>query len=152
MVPSDTCHCPICIAVFREKLRDQYGSQDDASREAGQERFGYNSFTHFRPPTYPRDYQATSQRHLQGVHQQEWLWFKVQSAARAVERLVTFIKRKTPNCAVGATLPCLGSGNTAWLNGIGYSALLALLDLEEGLDPVEQLLVGAGKPLDFGGL
>ncbi len=125
----DTCHCPVCIAVFREMLRDSYGGQDETSREAGQARFGYNTFTHIRPPIYSRDYRAMEQKALQGVHQQEWLWFKVRSVSRGLERLVKFVERKSQDCAVGATLPSIEGGNLAWLNGIGHAELLPKLDL-----------------------
>lgn len=131
----DTCHCPVCVAAFREMLREQYGPQTEASRAAGQARFGHNTFTHVRPPIYNRWNQAINQRRLKVVHQQEWVKFKVKSLTQALARLSRFIERKNPNTAVEANLFKAFGENTDWLHGINYNEQLPWLDYAFSEEP-----------------
>jgi len=124
----DTCHCPVCVAAFREMLREQYGPHSEETRARGLARFGHHSFTHVRPPTYNRWNQANAQLHIQVVHQQEWVKFKVRSLTRCLARLSRFIEKKNPECAVDANLFKAFGENTDWLHGINYDAQFPLLD------------------------
>ncbi|HYF48269.1 MAG TPA: alpha-amylase family protein [Planctomycetota bacterium] len=98
----DTCRCPTCIAAFREFLRAQYGQQDEATRAAGQERFGHNSFTHVRPPAV--DDGAAFRGPHDSPHEQEWIRFKIATLSQALERLGSHIRKRSPQSAVGADL------------------------------------------------
>lgn len=134
----DTCHCPLCVAAFREMLRDAYGTQSPETRAAGQARFGHHNFTHVRPPVYNRWNQAINQRRIQVAHQQEWVRFKVRSLTQALARLSRCIERKNPNAAVEANLFKAFGENTDWLHGINYNEQLPHLDYafsEEGNQP-----------------
>ncbi|GMV82990.1 MAG: hypothetical protein AMXMBFR7_41740 [Planctomycetota bacterium] len=131
----DTCHCPVCVAAFREMLREAYGPQEEDTRAAGIARFGHNSFTHLRPPLFNRWNQAVQQRHIQVPHQQEWVRFKVLSLTRCLERLSKFIQRKNPDCAVEANLFKAHGENTGYLHGIDYNAQLPHLDYAFSEEP-----------------
>lgn len=124
----DTCHCPVCVAAFREMLRDAYGPQEESTREAGMDRFGHNTFTHVRPPTYARWDQALQQPRLNGVHQQEWVRFKVRSVSSYLERLASHVTGKNPECAVGMEARVETGANSDWLRGLNYAELLPRLD------------------------
>ena len=131
----DTCHCPVCVAAFREMLREQYGPQHEETRVRGQARFGHNTFTHVRPPTYNRWNQAINQRHITVVHQQEWVKFKVRSLTRCLARISRFIEKKNPECAVEANLFKAFGENTDWLHGINYDEQLPFLDYAFSEEP-----------------
>lgn len=120
----DTCHCPVCIAAFRDLLREKYGAHEEAAREAGLARFGHHTFSHVRPPVFNRWNQAINQRTVSVAHQQEWIRFKVHSLTRCIERLSTFIARRNPQCAVEANIFKAPGANTAYLMGIEYDAQL----------------------------
>ena len=92
------CHCPLCVVGFRDFLRSQYGNQDEAAHRRGLERFGHNSFVLARPPGEILDHCLTS------PHQQEWLLYKIKTLTDAVARLTRAVKRRAPDCAVGAEL------------------------------------------------
>ncbi len=99
----DTCRCPICVGLFREYLRAQYGAQEDRTRHAGKERFGHNSFTHVRPPVFSAA-SASMASTADSPHEQEWIKFKAHTLAQSVSRLSRAIFKRNPQCAVGAEL------------------------------------------------
>jgi hypothetical protein len=122
----DTCHCALCVAAFRDFLRQQYGSQDEKTRLAGLARFGHNSFTHVRPPAMAHDAQAVYE--VNSPHEQEWIKFKVHSLAACLGRLARAITRRDPECAVGAGLMGFHA-NREKLYGISCPTHLPLVDL-----------------------
>jgi hypothetical protein len=99
----DACRCPICVGLFREFLRLQYGVQDDRTRQAGKDRFGHNSFTHARPPAYTA-VSASLIEQADSPHEQEWIKFKAHTVAQSIARLSRAIFKRNPQCAVGAEL------------------------------------------------
>ncbi|MCZ7647893.1 MAG: beta-galactosidase [Planctomycetota bacterium] len=139
----DTCHCPVCVAAFREMLREKYGPHGEETRAAGQARFGHNGFTHLRPPLYNRWNQAVNQRRITVPHQQEWVRFKVRTLTRALERLSSHIQRRNPDCAVEANLFKPFGENTAWLHGIDYAEQLPHLDYAFSEEPHKPGLINA---------
>ena len=134
----DTCRCALCVAAFRDFLRQQYGPQDEKTREAGLARFGHNSFTHVRPPAMAQGVDAVGD--VESPHEQEWIKFKVHTLAACLGRLARAISRRDPECAVGAGLTGFHY-NREKLYGISCPAHLPLVDLvrpepESGKDTV----------------
>jgi hypothetical protein len=118
-----TCRCPLCVAAFREFLRQQYGTQDDRTRAAGKARFGHNNFTHVRPPA------GDISGELDAPHQQEWQKFKVHTVTQYLARLRAAVVKRHPACALGAD--CLEDfgGNIGGGNGVDFAGLLPVVDL-----------------------
>ncbi len=117
------CHCPLCVASFRDFLRAKYGGQEDHTREAGLERFGHNSFVHVRPPVESVSSQVTA------PHQQEWVLFKIKTVTDALARVARFVRRRNPLCAVGAEVfDTFFAAGSEYLFGIDATQWLPLLD------------------------
>lgn len=117
------CHCPLCVALFRDFLRSKYGAQEDDTRAAGLERFGHNSFVHVRPPVESVSSQVTA------PHQQEWVLFKIRTVTEALARVARFARRRNPLCAVGAEVfDTFFAAGSEYLFGIDPSQWLPLLD------------------------
>lgn len=117
------CHCPLCVASFRDFLRAKYGGQEDATRHAGQERFGHNSFIHVRPPVESVASEVTA------PHQQEWVLFKIRTVTDAIARVTRFVRRRNPLCAVGAEVfDTFFAAGSEYLFGIEPAQWLPLLD------------------------
>jgi len=121
----DTCRCPLCVAAFRDFLRQQYGPQDEKTQLAGLARFGHNSFTHVRPPAMARDIASE----VTSPHEQEWIRLKVHSLAACLGRLSRLISRRDPECAVGADLLGELGALSEGLYGISFPAHVPLVDL-----------------------
>src|SRR5579862_13347 len=117
------CHCPLCVASFRDFLRGKYGSQEDATRLLGLERFGHNSFIHVRPPVESIASVVTA------PHQQEWVLFKIRTVTDALARIAKFVRRRNPQCAVGAEVfDTFFAAGSEYLFGIDAAQWLPLLD------------------------
>ena len=123
----DTCRCPICVGLFREFLRQQYGVQDDKTRHAGKERFGHNTFTHTRPPAYS-DANANSSLEIDAPHEQEWIRFKAHTLAQCLARLSRAIFKRNPQCAVGSDVLAATPAAEA-AHALNPAALLQHLDI-----------------------
>ena len=118
------CHCPLCVASFRDFLRAKYGGQEDAMRNAGQERFGHNSFVHVRPPVESVASEVTA------PHQQEWVLFKIRTVTDALARVTRFVRRRNPLCAIGAEVfDTFFAAGSEYLFGIEPAQWLPLLDV-----------------------
>ena len=126
-VEPDTCRCPVCVGLFREFLRQQYGSHEEKTRGHGRERFGHNSFTHTRPPAYTAATVNTGEA-IDAPHAQEWSKFKAHSLAGCVSRLSRMIGKRNPQCAVGADILFTAPSAEA-AHGINVAALLPQLDM-----------------------
>ncbi len=117
------CHCPLCVASFRDFLRKKYGAQEVPTRHAGQERFGHNSFIHVRPPVESVSSEVTA------PHQQEWVLFKIRTVTDALARVARFVRRRSPLCAVGAEVfDTFFAAGAEYLFGIDAAQWLPLLD------------------------
>ncbi|HEY3321467.1 MAG TPA: beta-galactosidase [Planctomycetota bacterium] len=128
----DTCRCPICVAAFRDFVRQQYGSQDEHTRQAGLARFGFNTFTHLRPPMVLRAAGGVSPNPAsESPHIQEWIRFKAHTLAQCVMRLGHGLRKRNPECAIGADLfRYLNAGvELGWRHGIDYALQLPALDV-----------------------
>ena len=126
-VEPDACRCPICVGLFRDFLRQQYGVQDDRVRQAGKERFGHNSFVHARPPAYTA-ITASLVEVVDSPHEQEWIKFKAHTVAQSIGRLSRSIFKRNPQCAVGAELLTQNIFADA-THGLSCPQLLPHLDL-----------------------
>ncbi|MGD0092702.1 MAG: alpha-amylase family protein [Planctomycetota bacterium] len=122
----DTCCCPLCVAAFRDFLRQQYGAHDEKTRQAGLARFGHNSFIHVRPPAMEDDWSGSSD--VRAPHEQEWMKFKVRTLTACLGRLSQAITRRDPECAVGADLLRGRYSLGETLHGVSYPAHIPLVD------------------------
>lgn len=125
----DTCRCPLCVAAFREFLRQQYGAQDEQTRHAGLARFGHNTFTHVRPPAMSDFHPARLAGPVLAPLEQEWVRFKAQTLAAALSRLSRAISRRNSECAVGANILLEGAYGGPAFYGVNYPAHLPLVDM-----------------------
>jgi len=139
----DSCQCPVCVAAFRENLRNQYGIQDDRTRQAGRERFGHNSFTHVRPPRA----RACDKAVLDAPIEQEWVRFKVKSLTQCTARLARMIGKRNPECAVAAGLENMLHSSSEAEAGISLQELAPYLDIVLPLaaDPAEARKRASGE-------
>lgn len=119
----NSCHCPVCVAAFRESLRNQYGIQDERTKQAGRERFGHNSFTHVRPP------RAKESTTLDSPLEQEWVRFKVKSVTHCVARLARMVGKRNPECAIAAGLENMLHSSSEAEAGISLQELSPYLDI-----------------------
>ena len=130
----DTCHCSICVASFREFLRQRFGAQDDRTHKAGLVRFGHTNFTHVRPPVFAAKSTRISAQAALSPHVQEWTQFKAQSLLHALSRLSRGVSKRNPECAVSAdVLRYYSPGAENILDhGIRFEDLLTHVDVATG--------------------
>ena len=129
----DTCRCAICVAAFREFLRQRYGAQDDRTRAAGLARFGHNTFTHVRPPVFQNAASVASEQAAQSPHVQEWTEYKAQTLGQCLARLAQGIGKRNPDCAISADLlRGFSPGGGEGALGIHFETQLPLLDVATG--------------------
>lgn len=97
----DTCRCPVCVTSFREFVRER-------NREAENNRFGFSIFNHLRPPAYASEEEAvaaeTNPFASRAPHAAEWRRFKTASWADFFTRMCRFVRRRAPECFLGADL------------------------------------------------
>ncbi|MFH0939016.1 MAG: hypothetical protein V1899_07030 [Planctomycetota bacterium] len=139
----DVCRCPICVAAFRDFLYKQYGAQEDRTQTAGQKRFGHNDFTHIRPPFLTREILADQEQAAQvngfdTPHIQEWIIFKAHTVTQALARFEIAIRKRKPECAIGADLFHSFGGNTDWLHGIDFDRQLPMLDMVRFVSTIDE--------------
>jgi len=143
----DTCRCAVCVASFREFLRQRYGNQDDRTRNAGKERWGHHSFTHVRPPVYPQSFGADGVPE-KSPHHQDWNAFKIGALSAALGRLSRGAHKRSPECAVGCDAFRLESFAGKPDRCLLYDHLLPWLDVvDAGSDPrpiADELVTLAG--------
>ncbi|MCY3021675.1 MAG: beta-galactosidase [Planctomycetota bacterium] len=125
----DTCRCPICVGAFRDFLHQQYGSQEEQTREAGMARFGHTTFTHVRPPGVLHGARPVPDAAVDSPHEQEWIRFKVHTLTACLARLSRAIGRRNPQCTVSADLLRHADVWTEALSGVCYAEQLPHVDL-----------------------
>jgi hypothetical protein len=139
----DTCRCPVCVGLFREFLRQQYGVQEDRTREAGKERFGHNSFTHVRPPGRALEDSGCAD----SPHEQEWIRFKDATLAQTLARLSRGVVKRRPQCAVGVELfSAVSAPETDLLGRIAPHADIASIKAQTSFD-VEEIAPDLNPPV-----
>ena len=123
----DTCRCPVCVAAFREYLRQQYGTLNEQTRQAGHDRFGYNTFTHTRPPPFRR--MQAGPLFVSSPHEQEWIKFKAFSISQCLARLTRAVYKRNPECALSADILQHLDLCTDAQNGIDFPRQLPHVDV-----------------------
>jgi len=98
----DKCRCRTCVEKFRQYLTDRYGPQTPQTRAAGLARFGHNDFSQTRPPWFNRFNQAVLQRKIQVALHQEWVQFRTDSLAGALQQMADHIHALKPEALVEA--------------------------------------------------
>jgi len=127
----DTCKCPICVAAYRDYLRQHYGSQDERTRQAGRERWGHNTFTHVRPPLIS----PATGISARSPHVEEWIRFKALSLSSALARVAIGIQKRNPECVISTDIFKFSNTIDPESRGIVHDRLLPLLHVATGALP-----------------
>lgn len=131
----ESCHCPVCIAKFREYLRTKY---DDKILKS---RLGFTNLNNLLPPLVDSWQAPWKWSVIEDPLMQEWVDFRYKSLADALAEMAQFIKRMNPDVVV-ETNPGGLSGSNSGLGGYGgfdYPQILNSSEAfwtEEGNDPM----------------
>jgi hypothetical protein len=130
----ESCHCPVCVAKFREYLKTKY---DDKKLKS---RLGFTNLNNVIPPlvdTWRAPWKWTV---IEDPLMQEWVDFKYKSLGDALTEMAQYIKSLNPEVVV-ETNPNGISGTNSGLSGFGgldYPQILKSTEAfwtEEGNDP-----------------
>lgn len=114
----DSCHCAWCVHGFRRRLKEKY---TDAERR---ERFGFANTDYVNPPQWNRDNPPEKMQIIFDPGFQEWIDFRCQVMANALEQISTYMKSLNPEVAVEINPAGITGANRPWESGIDHARLL----------------------------
>jgi hypothetical protein len=114
----DSCHCPACTDGFRKFLRRKY--RDEKRRE----RFGFENTDFVNPPQWNRDNPPGEMEIIFDPAIQEWVDFRCQLMADALQQLSEYVKSLNPEVVVEINPAGITGGNRPWEAGIDHARLL----------------------------
>jgi hypothetical protein len=114
----DSCHCPACTNGFRKFLRTKY------SDEKRRERFGFENTDFVNPPQWNRDNPPGEMEIIFDPAIQEWIDFRCQVMADALQQLSEYIQSLNPEVVVEINPAGITGGNRSWEAGIDHARLL----------------------------
>ena len=114
-----SCHCPNCVAAFREFLRQRYPTP-----EACERRFGYPNPDYVQLPQWDEFCRPESLMQIDDPILQEWIRFRCESLANQYIDYYNYLKGLNPKVSVGFNLKGIYGFNRMWLNGV-YHPLYA---------------------------
>ena len=116
----DSCHCDSCKTGFRKYLRTKY------SLEERRARFGFENIDYVNPPLWNQSNRPESLSVISDPAFQEWIEYRCQTIAGALEQMVTLIRSFSPEIAVEVNCGGLLGENSPWNSGTDHSRLLKL--------------------------
>jgi len=114
----ESCHCPACTEGFRKRLRNKY------SPAQLRERFGFDRVDFVNPPRWNRNNTPDTMQIIYDPAFQEWIDFRCQTMANALEQMHDYALSLNPDVAVEINPGGITGRNTAWESGIDHSRLL----------------------------
>ncbi len=114
----DSCHCEHCVRGFRNFLRKKYSA---AKRK---ERFGFENVDYVNPPGWNA---ANPPQRLEIIFDpviQEWIDFRCQVMADALERMARVAKSINPEVVIEVNPHGITGGNRAWQAGLDHARFL----------------------------
>ncbi len=114
----DSCHCPACTNGFRKFLKTKY------SDEKRRERFGFENTDFVNPPQWNRDNPPGEMEIIFDPAFQEWIDFRCQLMADALQQLTEYIKSLNSEVVVEINPAGITGANRSWESGIDHARLL----------------------------
>jgi len=114
----DSCHCPACIAGFRNRLRRKY------SAARLRERFGFANIDYLEPPLWNAQNPPEELDIIFDPAIQEWIDYRCQTMADALEQIAALIRSLNANVVVEINPDGITGDNLPWITGIDHSRLL----------------------------
>jgi len=114
----DSCHCPACRAGFRKRLKAKYS---DAQLR---QRFGFERVDFVNPPQWNRDNPPGGMQIIFDPAFQEWIDFRCQTMADALEQMHDYAMSLNPEVALEINPGGITGNNRAWESGVDHASLL----------------------------
>jgi hypothetical protein len=128
----DSCHCSSCVHGFRNYLRMKY------SPALLRERFGFDNISFVNPPQWNSDNQPAAIEIIYDPAIQEWIDFRCQLMANALEQVSHYAKSLNPHVAIEINPGGINGENHPWTVGVDHARLLKFTEAycsEERDDP-----------------
>lgn len=114
----DSCHCAACVAGFRAHLSKKYTAAQLL------ERFGFERVDYVNPPQWNSDNPPAKIEIIFDPALQEWMDYRCQSMADALEQMYTLISSLNHNVAIEINPGGITGENRPWQSGIDHRRLL----------------------------
>ena len=116
----NSCHCPACKTGFRRRLQTKYTA---AQR---QERFGFENIDYVNPPRWNSDNRPEKLKIIADPVFQEWIDYRCQTMADALEQMASLIKSVNPEVVVEINYGGFVGQNFPWTRGIDHARLFPM--------------------------
>ncbi|MHB2008003.1 MAG: beta-galactosidase trimerization domain-containing protein [Acidobacteriaceae bacterium] len=114
----DSCHCPWCVNGFRKYLRTKY------SPAQLRERFGFENVSFVNPPQWNSDDPPDQMEIIYDPAFQEWIDFRCQTMADALQQVSGYAKSLHPEVAIEINPGGINGENRPWTSAIDHARLL----------------------------
>jgi len=114
----DSCHCNQCKTGFRARLRKKY------SDVQLKERLGFTNVSYVNPPLWNRFNPPEQLEIISDPVFQEWVDYRCQSMADALDQMVTEIRSLNPEIVIEINSGGISGDNGPWGGGIDQARLL----------------------------
>jgi hypothetical protein len=114
----DSCHCPACTAGFRKRLKTKYSAAQLRNR------FGFERVDFVNPPQWNRDNPPGQMQIIYDPAFQEWIDFRCQSMADALEQMFDYAASLNPEVALETNPAGITGQNRSWESGIDHARIL----------------------------
>ncbi|MHB1938355.1 MAG: beta-galactosidase trimerization domain-containing protein [Acidobacteriaceae bacterium] len=114
----DSCHCPWCVNGFRKYLRTKY------SPAQLRERFGFENISFVNPPQWNGDDPPDQMEIIYDPAFQEWIDFRCQTMADALQQVSGYAKSLNPEVAIEINPGGINGENRPWTSAIDHARLL----------------------------
>jgi hypothetical protein len=114
----DSCHCPLCVKGFRNFLNKKY------SAKQLRERFGFENISFVNPPQWNINNPPESMEIIYDPAFQEWVDFRCQLMADALQMISEYAKFLNPEVAVEINPGGIDGQNHPWTAGVDHARLL----------------------------
>lgn len=114
----DSCHCPACVTGFRRRLKTKY------SAAQLRDRFGFERVDFVNPPQWNKDNPPGGMQIIYDPAFQEWIDFRCQSMADALEQMFDYAASLNPEVALETNPGGITGQNRSWESGIDHARIL----------------------------
>lgn len=114
----DSCHCPGCVQGFRKFLQTKYSDQKR------RERFGFANVSFVNPPQWNRDNPPGGMEIIYDPAIQEWVDFRCQEMADALQQISGYAKSLNPEVAIEINPGGIDGQNRPWTSAVDHARLL----------------------------
>ncbi|MGA7709585.1 MAG: alpha-amylase family protein [Acidobacteriaceae bacterium] len=114
----DSCHCPWCVQGFRKYLQSKY------SNEERRERFGFENISFVNPPQWNRDNPPGGMEIIYDPAIQEWVDFRCQEMADALQQMAGYAKSLNPEVAIEINPGGIDGQNRPWTSAVDHARIL----------------------------